>query len=160
MKAIKLLAFVLSFSLASAYAQSLYAPSVNNGGTVDVVLLNNSGHTLIYQNSSSSEHSQCAVISGSTTVPSGSYMIIRGTYDISQGGAGLSCQIAFTEADVENNDLYLEVFDPTYIYQGAQEFRFYDGGTPISSDYTPSAYPENDPKVLMDQNVTLILNPF
>lgn len=159
---IKKLSFacVLFLSVGTIYAQDLYAPSVNDGKTLDVILLNNSGHTLVFQSSTPGNlYSQCGVISAANNLPAGAYMIIRGVYR-SDSGAGLSCKITFEDANNTNDQLYLEIFDPTYVYQGSREYKFYDGGTPISSDYAPAAYPSNNPWGLMDENISLILNHY
>jgi hypothetical protein len=147
-------ASLLALSL-HAYAENIYVPSNNNQDTLDVIVINNSNHTLSFQNSNSPQGSSCVVLKNPVIAPN-QYTLIRGTF--TPGNQVLSCQLNYL-AD-NNQAIQFNILDPSYDYQGGATYRFYDGGTVISDSYTPSIYPISSTALLMDSSVTVILNNF
>ncbi len=145
-----------------AYAQDYLPEQSQNDNTVDVVVVNNSGQAITYVNNDGMSDSSCNIIfpsSGtnnveSNIIPVGGYFIAHATMGT---GNGVVCEYNFTYGD--NQNLHLQVMDPTYYYQGAAVYKmFLDTQQVVSSAYTPVANPTNDPTGLMDSSVTLILN--
>lgn len=144
------------------YAQD-YIPTQNqNHNTIDVVVVNNSGQAITYIGNTERNRSTCNIIfptpdtknSVTKVIPAGGYFI---AHAILGSGDGVYCLYNFTYANQQN--LYLEVVDPTYYYGGSAKYKmFLETRQTVSSAYKPVSYTTSEPTGLMHQSDTVILN--